>query len=191
MEEKVDETKSWPKTWSGPFIGKSFYFRTEGSFGHRLTAWTSDLEKITRLFYAALETFPERVSVLLKRSEFDGNNDDPWQRYYNDNVPLALLADAIRDNENLIFQESDIQFCVKYEDGPEYIVLDEWGAFFAYSANPSYDRLCEILGFELSRPEGHLSEYDHFRQHPAASELLFAEFVHRLNLIKAARQMLN
>jgi hypothetical protein len=188
MEEKVDETKSWPKTWSGPFIGKSFFFRNQGSYGHRLTAWTSDLEKIKRLFYAALETFPERVSVLLKRSEFADNKDDPWQRYYNDDVSLVLVADAIRGNENLIFQESDIQFCLKYQDGPEYIVLDEWGAFFAYSANPSYD---EILGFDLFRPEEHLSEYDHFRQHPAASELLFADFVHRLNLIKAARRMLN
>lgn len=182
MEEKVESTDHWPKCWSAPFIGKSFYFRSDEPRMERITAWTSDLDRAKKLFYIALDRLPQTVGVLLKMANrTEDAKVESWQRYFNE-TPRSLARAAIQENENLIFRESNVQLCVRDQKSGEYIVFDEWGTNFIYSPNRWYDSLCEELGYKQEHPADHVSAFDHFSLHPEETEVEFQAFLTKLNL---------
>ena len=130
--------------------------------------------------YATLETFPNEVEVLLKLHELDDEGEERWARYYQQTT-LHKVQEAIRSNEEYVFQDGFHQLCIKRPDNGEFIALDDHDVLFIYSGEEIFQNLCREAGFE-ERMDRLISEVEHWHHGPKDAEKLRDKFIKVLDL---------
>lgn len=146
MSATVRHPKAVRQDYSpGPF----FFAQTNASGAVRLVGWTGDVSQLESLFYRLMDELPDDVDVLLKikREESAENRpDDPWQRYHGP-ASRAAVVKAVESCAAAIFQDSEVQLCVRDPLTSEYVVLDEDGIVFVYSDAACFQQVFRECGF--------------------------------------------
>jgi len=159
-----------------------FYRRQTGkAFAVRLAVWTANLAQLKALFYDILEGYPDEVEVLLSVPQRWDEEDNPvWQGFYNQ-VPYTTIINAIRRNEEFVFQDGSVQLCLKIPGSPEYIALDDHGILFIYFDPPEIIELLAEHGFAY-REESLIYESPHWHVSHRDDRLRQDQFVSELGL---------
>lgn len=98
-----------------------------------------------------LETFPTRVSILLKNRLSEEHPVDGWYRRWHAYAKTAQTHKAVADHSAFIFECAGYVLCLRKEDQSEYIALDEFGVLFYYTNSTIVYSLFEEAGFKFKQ----------------------------------------
>ena len=147
--EPDNDDSDQERPWRGKAVGpdykpEPFYYRDE-TFpeARRFALWSADFRQVGDAMLALLETFPERVDVLLKSSKADG---EVYLRWAGNTGKADILA-AIVEHSEYVFQCGYDVLCLKNPDTQEYIALDEFGIIWYYSNSDDCTVIFDNLGF--------------------------------------------
>jgi hypothetical protein len=156
--------------------------------GARLVAWTGRLSQLRATFRQLLTELPEHVEVLLKisveRRRWAGQSHarEAWTRYYGTASKHKLEA-AIATSDAFVFSDSRNQLCVRDPQTSEYVVIDDNGVVYVYSASERFRRVFQESGFE-ERVERLVGDEAHWDVVPPDGEGQERQFVSLLGLVR-------
>ena len=174
-----------PKAVRQGYEPSAFFFAQEHDSGDsRLVGWAPSLATLRHAFERLIEVLPASLEVLLKIQPDDEpsapSDDQIWVRFYGV-VPQEALLEAISRCDVFIFQDSRNQLCVRDPTSFDYIVLDDVGVIYVYSAAAAFRRVLVDAGFE-ERMEQLVSEAPYWTQTPEDGREQQREFVRLLRL---------
>jgi hypothetical protein len=173
-----------PKARHDDYAPAPFFFEQHNAVGgHRLVAWTGDLEHQRETLATLVQLLAPRVEVLTKVIREDEREEtvaDHWVRYYGI-APTPALLEAIGRCEAFVFRDSRTQVCARNPWTLEYVVLDHDGCLYVYSTDGRFRDCLRVLGFE-ERVEALISSRAHWRQLPEEGPAQQTQFVRLLRL---------
>ena len=159
-----------------------FFFRQRSDQKQtRLVAWSANVPQMKELVYSVLRIFPQSIEVLLKVKKESKDENDIWARYHG-KVNLDRFVKVMGSYESTVFQDGEVQLCVKRPDTGSYFVIDEDGLFFFYPYSEEIEKMCLKFKFE-QRINELISEGGHWNFTPHEANVRRDKFITALGLI--------